>query len=141
MSSGFNLMLPAGGSLLGIGCDLIEVERIHGVLERHGERFLHRVFTEEERAYCSGLKHPHKHYAARWAAKEAVSKTFTTGIGTHLDHQGEAPAAFGYAVFGRVTEGMDVVDKIAATTTTSVGPMSDVPAQPIVIKSATLLAP
>ncbi|MBP6506690.1 MAG: holo-ACP synthase [Opitutaceae bacterium] len=85
MSSGFNLMLPAGGSLLGIGCDLIEVERIHGVLERHGERFLHRVFTEEERAYCSGLKHPHKHYAARWAAKEAVSKTFTTGIGTHLD--------------------------------------------------------
>jgi holo-[acyl-carrier protein] synthase len=43
------------------------------------------VFTEEERAYCSGLKHPHKHYAARWAAKEAVSKTFTTGIGSHLD--------------------------------------------------------
>lgn len=85
MSTGFNLQLPPGGVLLGIGCDLIEVERIHGVLSRHGERFLQRVFTEEERAYCSGLKHPHKHYAARWAAKEAVSKTFTTGIGTHLD--------------------------------------------------------
>ncbi len=85
MSAGFNLMLPPGGVLLGLGCDLIEVERIHGVLERHGERFLQRVFTAEERAYCSGLKHPHKHYAARWAAKEAVSKTFTTGIGSHLD--------------------------------------------------------
>jgi holo-[acyl-carrier protein] synthase len=85
MSSGFNIVLPPGGVLLGIGCDLIEVERIQGVLERHGPRFLHRVFTEEERAYCSTLKHPHKHYAARWAAKEAVSKTFTTGIGTHLD--------------------------------------------------------
>ncbi len=85
MSGNFNLMLPAGGVLLGIGCDLIEVERIQGVLERHGDRFLHRVFTEEERAYCATLKHPHKHYAARWAAKEAVSKTFTTGIGSHLD--------------------------------------------------------
>jgi holo-[acyl-carrier protein] synthase len=85
MSAGFNFALPPGGVLLGLGCDLIEVERIHGVLERHGERFLQRVFTAEERAYCAGLKHPHKHYAARWAAKEAVSKTFTTGIGTHLD--------------------------------------------------------
>lgn len=77
--------LPPGGVLLGLGCDLIEVERISHVLERHGERFLHRVFTEEERAYCSTLKFPHKHYAARWAAKEAVSKTFTTGIGSHLE--------------------------------------------------------
>ncbi|MBX3749670.1 MAG: holo-ACP synthase [Opitutaceae bacterium] len=80
-----SLSLPPGGVLLGLGCDLIEVERIHKVLERHGERFLARVFTPEEQEYCSGLKFPHKHYAARWAAKEAVSKTFTTGIGTHLD--------------------------------------------------------
>jgi holo-[acyl-carrier protein] synthase len=79
------ITLPPGGILLGLGCDLIEVQRIHGVLDRHGERFLQRVFTAEERAYCSGLKHPHKHYAARWAAKEAVSKAFTTGIGSQLD--------------------------------------------------------
>jgi holo-[acyl-carrier protein] synthase len=42
------------------------------------------VFTDEERAYCSGMTHPHKHLAARFAAKEAVSKCFTTGIGAEL---------------------------------------------------------
>ena len=79
-----NLHLPPGGILLGLGCDLIEVARIRQVLERHGERFLNRVFTEEERAYCFSLAQPHKHLAARWAAKESVSKTFTTGIGAEL---------------------------------------------------------
>jgi holo-[acyl-carrier protein] synthase len=80
-----NIVLPPGGILIGLGCDLIETERIRTALEKHGERFLKRVFTDEERAYCDGLKYPHKHYAARWAAKEAGSKCFTTGIGPHLD--------------------------------------------------------
>lgn len=76
--------IPSGGILIGLGCDLIEVDRVRGVLERQGERFMNRVFTEEERAYCDGLKHPHKHYAARFAAKEAISKCFTTGIGAEF---------------------------------------------------------
>ena len=80
-----NLQLPPGGILLGLGCDLIEVERIRGVIERHGERFLQRIFTSEERDYCFSVKYPHKHLAARWAAKEAVSKAFTTGVGPYLD--------------------------------------------------------
>ena len=80
-----SIVLPPGGVLIGLGCDLIETERIRTALEKHGERFLKRVFTDEERAYCDSLKYPHKHYAARWAAKEAVSKCFTTGIGPHLD--------------------------------------------------------
>ncbi len=80
-----NIVLPPGGLLIGLGCDIIETERIEGVLKKHGDRFLKRVFTEEERAYCDSLKYPHKHYAARWAAKEAVSKAFTTGIGEHLE--------------------------------------------------------
>jgi holo-[acyl-carrier protein] synthase len=80
-----NLQLPPGGILLGLGCDLIEVERIRGVIERHGERFLQRIFTPEERDYCFSVKYPHKHLAARWAAKEAVSKAFTTGVGPYLD--------------------------------------------------------
>jgi holo-[acyl-carrier protein] synthase len=79
-----SITLPPGGILIGLGCDLIETERIGKVLAKHGERFLKRVFTEEEQAYCNSLKYPHKHYAARWAAKEAVSKCFTTGIGEHL---------------------------------------------------------
>jgi holo-[acyl-carrier protein] synthase len=79
------ITLPPGGVLIGLGCDIIETDRIRSVLRRHGERFIKRVFTEEEQAYCNSLKHPHKHFAARWAAKEAVSKCFTTGIGEHLD--------------------------------------------------------
>jgi holo-[acyl-carrier protein] synthase len=79
-----DISLPAGGILIGLGTDIIEVERVRGVLERQGARFLERVFTEEERAYCSSMAHPHKHYAARFAAKEAVSKCFSTGIGGEL---------------------------------------------------------
>ncbi len=79
------ISLPPGGALIGLGCDIIETERIKNVLAKHGDRFLRRIFTEEEQAYCNSLKYPHKHYAARWAAKEAVSKAFTTGIGEHLD--------------------------------------------------------
>ena len=84
MSATPGFSLPPGGVLVGLGADLIEVERVRGVLERQGPRFLARVFTDEEQAYCSGMKHPHKHYAARFAAKEAVSKCFTTGIGAEL---------------------------------------------------------
>ena len=80
-----NIVLPPGGVLIGLGCDIIETERIRHVLEKHGERFLKRVFTEEEQAYCNSIKYSHKHYAARWAAKEAVAKAFTTGIGEHLE--------------------------------------------------------
>ena len=79
-----NLELPPAGILVGLGADVIEVERIRGVLERQGERFLARVFTAEEREYCSRMSQPHKHLAARFAAKEAVSKAFTTGIGAEL---------------------------------------------------------
>jgi len=79
-----NISLPPGGVLIGLGADLIEVDRVRGVLERQGERFIARVFTEEEQAYCRGMTHPHKHYAARFAAKEAVSKCFSTGIGAEL---------------------------------------------------------
>lgn len=79
-----NLDLAPGGILIGIGADLVDVDRIRGVWERQGDRFLARVFTEEERQYCTSMAHPHKHLAARFAAKEAVSKAFSTGIGAEL---------------------------------------------------------
>jgi holo-[acyl-carrier protein] synthase len=79
-----NLTLPPGGFLVGLGADLVEVERIRGVIERHGERFLDRILTDEEKAYCATMGAPHKHIAARFAAKEAISKCFTTGIGAEF---------------------------------------------------------
>lgn len=79
-----NIVLPEGGVIRGVGTDLIECERIARVLERQRDRFLKRVFTEGEREYSMKMKNPVPHLAARFAAKEAVSKCFTTGIGESL---------------------------------------------------------
>jgi holo-[acyl-carrier protein] synthase len=71
-------------SVLGIGVDLVECARIERSLERFGEKFLHRVFTDGEIAYSMSMKFPARHLAARFAAKEAVSKAFGTGIGKSM---------------------------------------------------------
>jgi holo-[acyl-carrier protein] synthase len=71
-------------SVLGVGFDIVENARIEHSLERFGERFLHRVFTAGEIAYCQSMKFPARHFAARFAAKEAVSKAFGTGIGKSM---------------------------------------------------------
>jgi len=68
-------------SVLGIGVDLVENARIQHSVERFGERFLKRVFTPGEIEYSQSMKYPARHLAARFAAKEAVSKAFGTGIG------------------------------------------------------------
>ena len=68
-------------SVLGIGVDLVENARIQHSLDRFGERFLQRVFTAGEIEYSQSMKYPARHLAARFAAKEAVSKAFGTGIG------------------------------------------------------------
>ena len=71
-------------SVLGIGVDLVENARIEHSLERFGERFLHRVFTAGEIEYSQSMKFPARHLAARFAAKEAVSKAFGTGVGKSM---------------------------------------------------------
>ena len=68
-------------SVIGIGVDLVECARIQHSLDRFGDRFLHRVFTDGEIQYSTSMKFPARHLAARFAAKEAVSKAFGTGIG------------------------------------------------------------
>ncbi|MDQ3120010.1 MAG: holo-ACP synthase [Verrucomicrobiota bacterium] len=68
-------------SVIGVGVDIVECSRISHSLERFGERFLHRVFTAGEIEYCQAMKYPARHFAARFAAKESVSKAFGTGIG------------------------------------------------------------
>jgi holo-[acyl-carrier protein] synthase len=64
--------------MLAVGVDMIEVERIGSSLEKYGQRFLDRIFTEREQRYCDGRA---ESLAARFAAKEAVGKAMGTGIG------------------------------------------------------------
>jgi len=66
--------------LLGSGVDLIEVGRIAESMERFGERFLRRVYTAREIAYCSGRRSAAESFAARFAAKEAGAKALGTGM-------------------------------------------------------------
>ena len=70
--------------IIGIGVDVVETARIAASIERHGERFLARLFTDEERAYCGAMRMAERHFAARFAAKEAISKALGTGIGAQL---------------------------------------------------------
>ena len=65
--------------ILGTGTDIIEVLRIAQMIERHGDLFINRVYTENEINYCSARKAANQHYAGRWAAKEAVLKALGTG--------------------------------------------------------------
>jgi holo-[acyl-carrier protein] synthase len=66
--------------ILGIGNDVIDARRVGKVIERHGERFLNRIFTETERAKAERRKNRVETYAKRFAAKEACSKALGTGI-------------------------------------------------------------
>ena len=70
--------------ILGTGIDIIEVKRIAQSFEKFGERFLKRILRQDEIAYCLTHRLPAPHFAARFAAKEAVSKAFGTGIGAQL---------------------------------------------------------
>jgi holo-[acyl-carrier protein] synthase len=70
--------------ILGVGIDLVEVDRIQSSVERFGERFLRRILRPGEIAYCQSHRYAAPHIAARFAAKEAISKAFGTGIGREL---------------------------------------------------------
>jgi len=63
----------------GIGVDILEISRIGALAERYGERFLRKVFTPAEIQYCVSRHHANQHLAARFAAKEALSKALATG--------------------------------------------------------------
>ncbi len=66
--------------ILGVGTDLANIERIQRALDRFGDRFRHRVFTEIEQKRAERMKTPAATYAKRWAAKEACSKALGTGL-------------------------------------------------------------
>ncbi len=78
------LPFPAAGAydvavIAGIGIDLVDNARLKAAMRRQGERLMRRIFTEGERRYCKGRRDPPGHYAARFAAKEAVLKALGTG--------------------------------------------------------------
>ena len=67
-------------SVRGIGVDLVKISRMRDVIDRWQGRFLQRVFTEQEIAYCQARRDPVPHFAARFAAKEAGLKALGTGL-------------------------------------------------------------
>ncbi|MFA6118847.1 MAG: holo-ACP synthase [Parachlamydiales bacterium] len=68
----------------GIGCDIIEIKRLKEAYNRRKEPFLNKLFSENEKKYCLKFKDPFSHFAARFAAKEAVVKSFGTGFGKEI---------------------------------------------------------
>ncbi len=67
-------------NILGIGTDIVECCRIAEMITEHGEAFLRRVFTEQEILYCNSHKRSTEHFAACWAAKEAIFKSLGLGL-------------------------------------------------------------
>ena len=65
--------------VFGIGIDIIEIDRIKNSVEKYGEHFLKKVYTQTELDYCLSKGNKYQHLAARFAAKEAVYKALTTG--------------------------------------------------------------
>ena len=99
--------------IVGIGIDLIEIERIQGVYARHHDRFLNRILTDAERAYVLRYKDPAQRLAGRWAAKEAAFKALGTGVAHGIcwreaeilpDEQGKPCLTFSGKAFLRARE-------------------------------------
>ncbi len=87
--------------ILGIGNDICDIRRIEKTLERFGDRFLHKVFTAEERRKANSRAHPARTLAKRFAAKEALSKALGTGFrsGVHFSDIGVVNAPTGRPAF------------------------------------------
>ena len=65
--------------IIGIGTDVVDLERFGNTMEQYGERFMKRMYTNVEREYCMRFPSPREHFAARFAAKEALLKAIGTG--------------------------------------------------------------
>ena len=98
---------------VGVGIDLVDVARIAGMRERYGAAFLKRTFTEDEIAYCMKYANPDPHFAARFAAKEAIVKALGTGftgdislqsVGVLRDENGAPSAYLSAAAKARLAE-------------------------------------
>lgn len=95
--------------IVGLGIDLIELDRVRGVLERHGRRFFDRVLTAGEQDYCLRFRDPAPSVGGRFAAKEAVLKALGTGLAggirwVDIEVLRNAEGAPAIALYGRAAE-------------------------------------
>lgn len=102
--------------IIGIGVDIVEIEKLRLAMTRRGERLRNRAFTAAEIAYCEERANPYQHYAARFAAKEAAFKAIGTGwrngIGWHdAEVRNELSGKPGLILSGRA---MEIAHKLGA---------------------------
>lgn len=71
---------PSIKMIKGIGTDIIEISRIEANINKHGQKFLDKIFTTSEQVYCQGFKQSSRNFAGRFAAKEAIVKALGTGF-------------------------------------------------------------
>jgi holo-[acyl-carrier protein] synthase len=95
--------------VIGIGTDIIEIDRIKNSIEKYGDKFLSKIYTEAEINYCQNKANKFQHFAARFAAKEAVYKALVTGWQEVLSWQdieifNEATGMPRVTIFGKLKE-------------------------------------
>jgi len=100
--------------IAGIGSDIVSVQRIREAAERHGRRFLDRIFTAAELAYSRGKAREFEHLAARFAAKEALTKALGTGVSggvllSDAEVRNNAEGKPEMVLHGRAREGADAL--------------------------------
>ncbi|MBM2837889.1 MAG: holo-acyl-carrier-protein synthase [Deltaproteobacteria bacterium] len=104
--------------IIGIGTDIVSIQRIEKAVERFGERFINKVFTDEEANFCKSKKERAPYLAARFAAKEAVLKALGTGISNGIGFkdvevarvQGKRPEIILHGIGKKVAESLGIKD-------------------------------
>ena len=71
-------------NVIGVGTDIIEIERVREAIAKNGDTFIHKVFTEVEQTYCKKHRDPMPQYAARFSAKESIVKALGCGFGDQI---------------------------------------------------------
>jgi holo-[acyl-carrier protein] synthase len=98
--------------IIGLGVDLVAVDRIAHLIDRWGDRFLGRIFTDADRAYCNRFRNAAERYAARWAAKEAFTKAMGGANGVDWREVEIAESPSGAPVLVTTGKGTAVLERL-----------------------------
>lgn len=71
-------------TILGVGTDIVEIERVREAISKHGNSFIEKIFTESEQTYCKKHSDPIPYYAVRFSAKESIVKALGCGFGDQI---------------------------------------------------------